>query len=574
MVDSDVSFVDPKVEGTFTSDSRAKVHEYIQEQIKAHESIIRYYKKRQNALTVTCQIPVEVLARVFSYVVEDAVGDNAKTYTKKTDWMSTVSHICSHWREVALSTPSLWSTIDLGYDPAWALEMLQRSKNSPLSVINVGDVFKTAFPVLVHILDSHLPRIKELLVGHNPQYLFSSDRSRTSLGSDYLALLSLLGQHDSPTMEKLTMRTPLFRSSNGVMQLPDRIIMRSASLKCLILDGYGINWELSPAFEGLKVFEICHTRSSEIPHPSMIQLLRFILQVPLLETLAVQEIDSTREEMLPSNIEYLRMEYLEHLEVSCASVSIINSFFRCLALPRIVTIMVRLTPDEPPIIGTALQLLTQRLDDLTTGPVLELELDSTGIGCWKKKQRRIEEPKEPPTIEIDTCFGAPEISDILLRSLRLDQLLYLVVNDHGDDGICNSHFWTLIGTLPRLQELKVYDCPIEPILDALCYQVHPAPRSGTDTEATTQPAFPALTILEIYGWYFDSSSMDASDIWALSGCVKLRSLANLPLKRLIITDCAGVNESALACMREFVDEIDWDGLNQHTSESDEEDGLF
>ncbi|KAG6822848.1 hypothetical protein H0H92_012373, partial [Tricholoma furcatifolium] len=176
-------------------------------------------------------------------------------------------------------------------------------------------------------------------------------------------------------------------------------------------------------------------------------------------------IDSTREEMLPSNIEYLRIwstlnTSRSHAQASLSSITS-SVAWHC---------PVSLTPDEPPIIGTALQLLTQRLDDLTTGPVLELALESSGIQCWKKKQRRIEEPEEPPIIEIDTTFGAPEISDILLRSLRLDQLSYLIVNDYANEGICNSHIWTLIGTLPRLQELKVYDHPIEPVLDALCYQ--------------------------------------------------------------------------------------------------------
>ncbi|KAG6808264.1 hypothetical protein H0H92_004701 [Tricholoma furcatifolium] len=163
---ADETFADPKVEGTFiTSESRAKAHEYIKEQIKSYESIIRYYKNRQNTLTITCRIPPEVLACIFRYFVKDAVGDNADpdTHSKKIDWIRAVSHICSHWREVALSTPSLWSTIDLGYAPAFALEMLQRSKNVPLSVINAGDVSRKAFPHKQKRSEGGAPTIEVIL---------------------------------------------------------------------------------------------------------------------------------------------------------------------------------------------------------------------------------------------------------------------------------------------------------------------------------------------------------------------------------------------------------------------------
>ncbi|KAG6806416.1 hypothetical protein H0H92_011431, partial [Tricholoma furcatifolium] len=339
---------------------------------------------RQNTLTITCRIPREVLARIFSYAVKDTVGDNASrdTLSKKIDWIRAVSHICSHWREVALSTPSLWSTIDLGYyEPAWALEMLQRSKNMPLSVINAVLISKKSFPVLVDILDSHLPRIKDLLVEHTPA--FSLRRIPTITSKDYSALLSLLSQHDSPKMERLVMiGTPEF---SDAVQLPDRIITRSASLKHLVLDGYGIDWELPPAFEDLKSLTIRHIPKNL--QPSMVQLLGFISQVPLLETLTVADIDS-HEEILPSNMEHVHMEHLENINLSSDRISVINSFFDRLSLPKNGISTVRVSfYREPQDSGPhpLLQELTRRLDDITDGRVLHLKLSSHKIKCWKHK---------------------------------------------------------------------------------------------------------------------------------------------------------------------------------------------
>ncbi|KAG6806636.1 hypothetical protein H0H92_010579, partial [Tricholoma furcatifolium] len=55
--------MDQKVEGPFTdANGRARAREYIKEQIKEHESIIRYYKRRYNELSVTYRIAPEVLA--------------------------------------------------------------------------------------------------------------------------------------------------------------------------------------------------------------------------------------------------------------------------------------------------------------------------------------------------------------------------------------------------------------------------------------------------------------------------------------------------------------------------------
>ncbi|KAG6805181.1 hypothetical protein H0H92_000394, partial [Tricholoma furcatifolium] len=130
-------------------------------------------------------------------------------------------------------------------------------------------------------------------------------------------------------MERLALRTVTYRDE--AVQLPHRIVTRSASLKHLVLEGYGIDWELSPAFEDLESLKIC--RIPKNLKPSMVQLLGFISRLPLLETLAVADIDS-REGILPSKMDHIRMEHLENLNVSFHSPSIINSFLDRLTLPK------------------------------------------------------------------------------------------------------------------------------------------------------------------------------------------------------------------------------------------------
>ncbi|KAG6826873.1 hypothetical protein H0H92_014077 [Tricholoma furcatifolium] len=568
------SFVDPRVEGVFTSDtsSRAKVHEYIEEQIRAHESIIRYYKKRQNALTVTCRIPPEVLACIFGQVVEDAVGGNPSAYNFIC-WIKTVSHICSHWREVALSTPSLWSTILVEYYPTWTSEMLKRSKTAPLSVINLGSVSKTAYPILLHTLASHLPRIQDLVVGRIQQGLsFYSGYKRTSICLDeFRTLLQVLGQHNLTEMKRLEMNAAVaFPNANDAnLQLPDQVITRSTSLQHLTLEGFGINWELSPTFTGLKSIEI-----SSIPknsQPSVVQLLCFLSQVPLLETLSVSDID-VNQNIIPSHdVKQIHMRHLEDINVSCGSLSIIDFFFDHLKFST--RSCITANSHEKPSTDT-LQRLTQRLDDATIGPVLGLAL-RTAVIHWWKKPKDLEGKSVPATLVFKSpSSGRSAVNGVILRALRLDQLVYLDMKDYSDQLAGDVDIWALIGDLPRLEELEV--CSNEKaLITALYRRVHIKRRSKTRNQAIPYPAFPALTNLSIEGWEFDARWNASSRYYTtvaekLLDCVKLRHRAKLPLKKLRIENCTGVEEFDFFHMEEVVDEVYWDGSGD-ANESAEED---
>ncbi|KAG6823307.1 hypothetical protein H0H92_010660, partial [Tricholoma furcatifolium] len=397
----------------------------------------------------------------------------------------------------------------------------------PLSVINAVLISKKSFPVLVDILDSHLPRIKDLLVEHTPA--FSLRRIPTITSKDYSALLSLLSQHDSPKMERLVMiGTPEF---SDAVQLPDRIITRSASLKHLVLDGHGIDWELPPAFEDLKSLTIRHIPKNL--QPSMVQLLGFISRLPLLETLTVADIDS-HEDILPSNIEYVHMEHLENINLSSDRISVINSFFDRLSLPKngISTVGVSFYR-EPQASGPhpLLQELTQRLDDITDGRVLHLKLSFHKIECWKQKQKRSE--GGAPTIEV----RVPHVKNVwevqVLQSLRLDQVVYLEVNGNEYRDV---RVWSLIGNLTQLEELQIYQRYTQTIVIALCRQAHILqPKTGS--QATTDLAFPALTVLGINGCHFYDHKLDMRRLY---GSIELRRDAELPLKRLTISNCDGI----------------------------------
>ncbi|KAG6810068.1 hypothetical protein H0H92_013502 [Tricholoma furcatifolium] len=65
--------MNPKVEGAIgsTPERMGEARGYIEEQIKAHQTIIRYYKRRLNALSITCRIPIEILGTILFQVRVD-----------------------------------------------------------------------------------------------------------------------------------------------------------------------------------------------------------------------------------------------------------------------------------------------------------------------------------------------------------------------------------------------------------------------------------------------------------------------------------------------------------------------
>ncbi|KAI0264920.1 hypothetical protein BC834DRAFT_970481 [Gloeopeniophorella convolvens] len=85
-----------------------------------------------NALAPVSLLPVELLARVFHFIRD---GTHANLVFWFPFW-ATVTHVCRHWREVALGDSSLWSALrDFpSSSQRWLAEMLIRSKEAPLHI--------------------------------------------------------------------------------------------------------------------------------------------------------------------------------------------------------------------------------------------------------------------------------------------------------------------------------------------------------------------------------------------------------------------------------------------------------
>ncbi|KAF6761914.1 hypothetical protein DFP72DRAFT_957668, partial [Ephemerocybe angulata] len=86
-----------------------------------------------NAVTLTCRLPPEILARIFLDLASMGLSSwYAPNYRVSVSWLR-VTFVCRHWRSVALQSPSLWSNIVFS-NTNLAETMLTRSKGAPLTI--------------------------------------------------------------------------------------------------------------------------------------------------------------------------------------------------------------------------------------------------------------------------------------------------------------------------------------------------------------------------------------------------------------------------------------------------------
>ncbi|KAI0794149.1 hypothetical protein C8Q74DRAFT_559995 [Fomes fomentarius] len=129
--------------------------------IERHARILVDLKTRLNSLTPICRLPSELLALVFVTYVDDLHHTAYSRARLMKTWI-TVTHVCRHWRAVALSTPRLWSYI-YASNPSVCSELIVRSKSSPLFV----DILLSHYDddmSTVDLISGELPRIQQLVV--------------------------------------------------------------------------------------------------------------------------------------------------------------------------------------------------------------------------------------------------------------------------------------------------------------------------------------------------------------------------------------------------------------------------
>ena len=192
--------------------------------------------------------PPELLAEIFTFAVLPRPFHEELTSVPIEDPPYFISHavaqVCSYWREVALSTPQLWTDIPIIDEACTVNEysdfiflvdaFLERSKSLPINVY-ISLVHRD---LATHTLDD--PALED--VPPNPHALApilnQSHRWKTAVMHIHLVFFDILPTVDLPLLEKLNVRcyNGKFLPA-GLIAFPINFFDKTRALKVLIMDG-------------------------------------------------------------------------------------------------------------------------------------------------------------------------------------------------------------------------------------------------------------------------------------------------------------------------------------------------
>ncbi|KAI0263194.1 hypothetical protein BC834DRAFT_320865 [Gloeopeniophorella convolvens] len=136
--------------------SRATIRAMVEKQIADVKLNMLLMMTRRNALVPISILPPELLARIFSLLTLE--HPPFKDRKQNLGWI-VVTHVCRHWRQVALDDASLWGKLD-GFQPSsrWITEMVVRSKGAPLDI----SFMETPSQQALSLFSQNFSRIREL----------------------------------------------------------------------------------------------------------------------------------------------------------------------------------------------------------------------------------------------------------------------------------------------------------------------------------------------------------------------------------------------------------------------------
>ena len=278
---------------------------------------------RRNSLMPISVLPPEILARVFHFLV---LQDPPLSERRNLGW-ARATHVCRHWRQVALDDSSLWAKIwGVPRNRKWISEMLARAKNALLD-IEIRPISRSSRELLI-MFPPLLSRTRQLRFHSLSESTLHSDSVREILSCEAPAL-----EHFELTSEItwLTYSPATFPDLGGNMLFKGH----APRLRAFSFSRIVIPWPLVPRGQltQLKIADLDEVDGSP---GDLNQLIDLLVNCPALEILIL-------ESCLPSQLtefSQCRTIHLPHLSRLrlCGSTSRITNMLKMLKLPSSTTL--------------------------------------------------------------------------------------------------------------------------------------------------------------------------------------------------------------------------------------------
>ncbi|KAF8066576.1 hypothetical protein FPV67DRAFT_1197081 [Lyophyllum atratum] len=518
-------------------------------EIEKLEAQIRDWKKRHNALSLSSRLPAEILSYIFQCVAQAERGEERM---RRLKWIR-VTHVCTHWRHIALESPRLWTDVPF-VNTKWAPEMLRRAKRALLTV--EAEVGLEKFGHIKDVL-AYLPRAQRLsLFDGTP----SNDRT-----AFHVALSKL---RNAPFLEICKVHGDL-HPENSPNTLPVEFLIDAPKLRSLSLKFYGLSWTSSLLNSSLTTLELSETPREA--QPSMAQLIYALERTRNLEVLVLSSaLRNDGDDALPPS-HSAHLPHLRSLQVDASST-------RCRELLRNIVYpmdtAIKLCPFPWPGYSDGFsdlrdlgQFLAGRMHPISFLEVNNRMLSFFEIRAWNDTpsggvQSCMRPPGEVPRIDIHLKTSGHRllvINDRVLamaafwNALPLQILKALYVN--GLD-MTASHWVNNFGSLERLESLNVVRYG-----------------SGLVEALSVDAKFDALQTLVARKWKFEGRNIGAVDANHLVACFHGRKERGVGLQGFYLYGSSQVSNGKVEAMNEAVRRMEWDGFEGFSdSEAEETEG--
>ncbi|KAI0784771.1 hypothetical protein C8Q75DRAFT_369229 [Abortiporus biennis] len=323
MVDihSMVSSYPPPTGGTHRIDL-ADRHVLAKQRQSIHESVAQLYAEIENlkrhlyTLTPIGFLPPELLLEIFIFYVADHRNESSTNPSLPPYLWIRLTHVCHHWRNVALGYCLLWDEITITKNPSHCKEMIQRSKEVPLHftlrpLALVGDAkFEAARPLIDNFRRARTIRCEKFGL-YGLQY-HHRDRST----AHHLPFLEKLYLSESYSYDQQGNARILFFSEHSELPCLEKVeLSRYRDVDILPL--------LRPTLRHLSL-------STIKPHPTHHMLSAVFNSMPSLRTLHLQDALPEREDEISFALDPLSLP-LKELFIE-DQLLLMESFLRCIVL--------------------------------------------------------------------------------------------------------------------------------------------------------------------------------------------------------------------------------------------------
>ncbi|KAH9936665.1 uncharacterized protein B0H18DRAFT_974966 [Fomitopsis serialis] len=572
------------VSGCRTNPASAAPHtrQAIADEITRFSNYLVDLKSRLNRLAPISELPTEILSEVFLYTAavdgSDAYYSMWSTETPY-DWIR-VSHVCKHWRSVALNCPALWCNLTV-MRREWTAEVLARSKKAPLYVTMTSPVTGIS---MLELLRGSLPEDSEetvaLVLSHLARMRSLSVTVKRPFTNRTLQLLD----GPVPLLESLTIRCEYTEHVSSTEHDYIHPLLHRAGahrLRRLELHDLRLQWNqfLLPQLTHLTITSVQQRDTPLVDVQTMLDALSqmSLLEEFVMETSLTAPVDRT---VVPKASTRASLPYLRHLRVretpsNCACL------LKYLETPSLSRLSLQLEGDSMPLGAALLAAVATKMASLGTLLTLHANFSGHLSKCVHLKAY----PKE---IDHHAMRGAGTVldkytPDFELRSDRMvdvgtvimDICRLFPIRDIRNLFITARWFplaaWrTLLHSTDKVTELFVINSASCNWLSEVLLERRLGERKETGEGHFYHYVLPQLRRLTLMECFFSHHGYDdfipgipveddARLVDGLLDCFMDRYECGAEIEQLRIVHPVNVDREEIDLLNEVVRDVDWDG---------------